>query len=117
VQEENGKWDFPGGGLNWGASPQEDLAREIQEEMGLKTTWTAKEPSYFFTLYSSRKTIYQMNIFYETCVASYDFIPSEECVSFKFITKQEAPALTPQESIVTKLAERFDPTKHQSHKE
>jgi len=32
-EKESGVWELPGGGLDWGASPQEDLPREIMEEM------------------------------------------------------------------------------------
>lgn len=29
-----GKWEFPGGGVEWGESPEEALQREMQEEIG-----------------------------------------------------------------------------------
>ncbi len=49
VQEADGKWELPGGGLEWSESVTEGLAREIMEEMGLHTTYIADHPSYFFT--------------------------------------------------------------------
>jgi len=48
-QEENGMWDLPGGGLDWETKPQDDLAREIHEEMGLNIIKVAERPSYFTT--------------------------------------------------------------------
>jgi ADP-ribose pyrophosphatase YjhB (NUDIX family) len=36
VQEDNGKWELPGGGLDWGESPQDGVAREIREEIGVQ---------------------------------------------------------------------------------
>jgi len=49
VRETNGKWELPGGGLDWSATPQEDLPREISEEMNLKVTSVAKDPCYFIS--------------------------------------------------------------------
>ena len=54
VREGNGRWGFPGGGLDWGASPQEDLEHEIQEEMGLPVTHVAQNPSHFITFTNQR---------------------------------------------------------------
>lgn len=34
VLEDNGYWELPGGGLDWGESPETCLRREILEEMG-----------------------------------------------------------------------------------
>ena len=48
-KEEDGWWELPGGGLDWGTTPQEDLPREIEEEMGVGVTKVAEYPSYFIT--------------------------------------------------------------------
>ena len=114
VQEHDGKWDFPGGGLDWGSTPQEDLPREIQEEMGLEVLSVAKDPSYFITFLTTRKVknVWVANIFYETTVASPDFTPSDECVAVKFVTPEEAIALTPQSGNLRMLGELFDPARH-----
>ena len=47
-KKENGVWELPGGGLDWDAEIKAELAREIQEEMGLETTWVGDSPLYFF---------------------------------------------------------------------
>ena len=54
-KEDNGKWELLGGGLDWGADIKSELTREIQEEMGLVTTWIVDRPSYFFTFSFERK--------------------------------------------------------------
>lgn len=87
-KEENGKWELPGGGLDWGASPQEDLRREIKEEMGLEVVKVADNPSYFVTKKSSRG-FWFVNILYETELSSLDFTPSDECVEIRFVDMED----------------------------
>ena len=49
TKEDNGYWELPGGGLVFSENPRDCLAREIQEEMGLTTTFIAEHPTYFVT--------------------------------------------------------------------
>src|SRR6056297_3298410 len=84
-KEDNGKWELPGGGLEWDASPQEELPREIREEMGLEVTWMADQPCYFFTFAFERHIGRGANVIYETTVNNLDFIPSDECVEIAFV--------------------------------
>ncbi len=65
-QEESGLWDFPGGGLDYGTTPQEDLPREIEEEMGLPVTSIAPYPSYFVTEKLQSKDYWKACVYYET---------------------------------------------------
>jgi ADP-ribose pyrophosphatase YjhB (NUDIX family) len=111
-KEDNGWWELPGGGLDWGMTPQEDLPREIMEEMGLKTTWVAEHPSYFLTAEQTMNSgVHIVNVLYECEVESLDFTPSDECVAVEFVNKKnvgerklfEGPRI---------LLEIFDPARH-----
>lgn len=93
VKEENGRWELPGGGLDWNALPQDDLKREIREEMGLEVLWVAKYPSYFLTDLSGLPEKPRANVVYEVEVGSLDFTPSDECVEIRFVSPQEAEKL------------------------
>ena len=93
VKEDNGKWELPGGGLDWNMSPQEDIKREIKEEMGIEVSWVAKHPSYFLTDLSGLPEKPRANVIYEVKVDSLDFTPSEECVELRFVNVQEAKQL------------------------
>ena len=110
-EQEDGWWDLPGGGLDWGMTPQEDLPREIEEEMGLALTYIADFPSYFLTCQTRRKKFWVANVMYEAKLEHLDFTPSGECVGIKFIDKNDLEGMTAT-PIIEQLAEVFDPARH-----
>lgn len=111
--EENGEWELPGGGLDWGTTPQEDLPREIAEEMGLNVTWIADHPCYFFTMRNRKNTqLWAANLLYEAELENYDITPSEECIDIKFVNREDIETL-PVFPNVRQLADMFDPALHQ----
>jgi len=110
-EEENGVWELPGGGLDWGATPQEDLPREISEEMGLKVLWVADNPSYFITSQTLIRKQWIVNVLYETELENLNFTPSDECVNIKFVDKNDLRDITVFPA-VQKLAEMFKSENH-----
>jgi len=95
-REENGKYDFPGGGLGWEEEPQTAITRELQEESGLEVVRIDSKPSYMITgevdiLPKDYKEKFHIAlVFYETTVKNLEFTPSEECQGLGFFTKEEA---------------------------
>lgn len=116
TKEDNGFWELPGGGLDWGMDPYGELRREVREEMGLEATWIADKPSYFLSGRSnptrSGKRFWAANIVYEAKLEHLKFTPSEECVEIMFADKNDIARLETF-SNVQKLAEMFDPKNHQ----
>lgn len=110
-EEDNGVWDLPGGGLEWGITPQDDLPREIHEEMGLAVTKVAKDPSYFITDQNMDKTLWLANVVYETELENFNFTPSNECVNIKFVDKTDIEGMKVFTN-VQKIAEMFNPKNH-----
>ncbi len=111
-EEESGFWDLPGGGLDFGMTPQEDLPREIQEEMGLPVTKIADYPSYFVTEKKIRKEEWKACVLYETELAHLDFTPSEECIGIRFVDRNDVENMNVF-TCVKKIAEMFKPENHQ----
>ncbi|MDO8620393.1 MAG: NUDIX hydrolase [bacterium] len=107
TQEDDGHFELPGGGKEHLELPQDCLRREIREEMGLETTWIAENPSFFLT-FNKRldKDFWLANILYEAKLASLAFTPSDECIAIRFVTAEEALALTAYENVY-KLAKLF----------
>ncbi len=110
-EEETGVWELPGGGLDWGMTPQEDLPREISEEMGLKVTKVADNPCYFITDQTLRRQQWIVNVLYETEVEHLNFIPSDECVNIKFVDNSDIQDMNVFPTI-KKLGEMFKPENH-----
>lgn len=87
-REDVGKWELPGGGLDFWETPEEGVRRELKEEMGLKAISVASNPSYFLTWFENWK--WKSNVIYKTTVENLDFTPSDECQEIWFFTAQEA---------------------------
>ena len=116
MQEDDGWWDLPGGGLDWGASPQEDIAREIQEEMSLEITSVGDRPSYFYSnckpsKVNPERSIWYAYVVYETELKSLDFSPSDECTAIQFVDKSSLPDAQVHKQVLD-LIDVFDPSNH-----
>lgn len=113
AQEDNGKWELPGGGLDWGERPAEGIIREVYEEMGLKVTSVADHPSYLTTAMRDSDGIWTANVLFETTLEHLNITPSSECVDIAFVTKEEAESLN-LFITVKKFLEMFNPENHRS---
>lgn len=92
TQEPSGKWELPGGGLDWGEDLHSCLQREIAEETGIQTTWIADTPSHGLSFQTSHGT-WRAHILYEATIEHLNFVPSEECVALQYFTLSEMEAL------------------------
>lgn len=111
-KEADGRWELPGGGLDWGMTPQEDLPRELMEEMGLKPIWIADNPSYFITGQSTNHPEVKIaNVLYETKLEHLNFTPSDECVEIKFVSPDEVETMSTFDG-PAKLAKIFKSENH-----
>lgn len=88
VREENGLWELPGGGLDFGENPQQGLRRELFEEMALEAKSIADHPLYFFPAINP-KGQHIVNAVYATEFYHLDFRPSAECLEIRFFSPDE----------------------------
>lgn len=95
MQEANGFWDLPGGGMDHGETPAICLRREIKEEMGLEIVAMDKTPSYFFASINP-KGLPIVNAVYKISLTNLNFTVSEECVTIRFFSVAEIKQLRQQ---------------------
>jgi 8-oxo-dGTP pyrophosphatase MutT (NUDIX family) len=109
----NGVWELPGGGLDFGESIPNALAREVQEEMGLKVTKMSERPIYVWThkLEGKRglKWFYLCIIAYRVEFEDLNITPSKECEEVRFFSKEDLQQSTKLNDQMKGLAELFNP--------
>lgn len=93
----SGKWELPGGGLDFGENIPEAFAREVDEEMGLKVSKMSPQPVYVWTHRYEKKR--KMEWFY-SCVVAYrvefedlHITPTDECEAIEFFSPEELRSL------------------------
>ena len=65
--EFNGKWEFPGGGVENGESFAKTLLREVKEETGYTVIKVEQLPDILTTSVSNAKENYQVHLFMSVC--------------------------------------------------
>jgi 8-oxo-dGTP pyrophosphatase MutT (NUDIX family) len=111
-KERSGKWEFPGGGLDFGEDIHAALTREVREEMGVNVTMISETPLYVWTWKYEHKRgmewYYSIVLAYPVEVDSLDFTPTNECEEIGFFAKAEIDEL-PLSDQANGLREYFDP--------
>ncbi len=89
----SGKWEMPGGGLDFGEDIKIGFKRELEEEMGLKVTKISQAPVYVWThKFKERRGLdwyYSLVLAYRVEFESLDFKETEECEDLSFFSKEE----------------------------
>ncbi len=108
-REDNGLWDFPGGGIDHGDNPIETIKREIMEEMGLEVL-DVNPTIQYFVIAKALDNVWKSSVFYFTKLKNLEFTPTEECKEIRFFTKEEAEKINTY-PVVKAFLKEFDPTK------
>jgi ADP-ribose pyrophosphatase YjhB (NUDIX family) len=110
ILEDNGWWELPGGGLEWGEPPKDCLKRELQEEMGLTVTKVAEFPSYLLFGKNMRGN-WTLNLVFEIKVKDLNFKLSNECQDLKFVSPIEIQSMQAFRT-VKELGKQFNSRKY-----
>lgn len=92
VLKDNGHWELPGGGLDWGELPDGCLKREIKEEMGLNVLKINKDLKYYL-ITTNLKQQNVINLIFETELEDLNFTPTSECREIRFVSSEEVKDL------------------------
>lgn len=110
----SGKWELPGGGLDFGEDIKEGLKREIQEEMGLKIIKISEKPMYVWThrYKNNSRNIgwyYSLVLAYRIEFENLDITPTEECEAVEFFSKEQIKDVTCLAGQTKELIDLFNP--------
>lgn len=91
--KQGGRWELPGGGLDFGEDIHGALKREIEEEIGLKVMHISEKPTYVWTwrFENTRdmEWFYSLVIAYKIKVADFTIDPTKEFKKIGFFSKEE----------------------------
>lgn len=89
----SGKWDLPGGGLNFGEDVKAGLKREVKEETKLNIKKISDSPIYIWTHKFKHKRgldwYYVFVLAYRIELENLNFSPTKECEGMGFFSKEE----------------------------
>ena len=88
VKEADGRWEFPGGGLEIGEPFASGIGREIGEEIGVNVIKTSPQPVYTWTLVDNGKPKLILCFKVEIDSDKFKYDP-EESVEIGFFSKEE----------------------------
>jgi len=108
----SGRWELPGGGLDFGEDIREGLKREVMEESGMRVTKVSRMPAYAWTHrfenHRGMDWFYSLVLAYRMELENFEFKINDECEEIGFFSKEELNHINLSEQ-TEELKKFFDP--------
>jgi 8-oxo-dGTP diphosphatase len=95
LKRPNGLWEFPGGAIEWGESPEACVVREAREETGLSATSISLVGVTSATYPKGTDEKHSIYIVYRGLAPSSEVVLSGEHTEYRWLTLTEARFIKP----------------------
>jgi 8-oxo-dGTP pyrophosphatase MutT (NUDIX family) len=86
----DGRWAFPGGGVDYGETIESAVAREIEEELGVPAMEISSDFQIaYYDIGAIISAVPRMNLFFKVSVPKTSLKKTEEVSEWKWFTKDE----------------------------